>query len=592
MNFARAATAEVAPIAGDQFDKWVAQLRELHSRVPQDAPACQREVAELLSGLSSPHVDVAFVGSQKAGKSTLINGAMKRTILAVDDLPETGTVCRITAGLRDEAMVIDDSDGSVAERIPCEASAIRRFTALQPGDARRDDSEIPRHVHLTLCNVPIPPHVSWLDTPGTNDTAGMTERSREAASAADVLFFVSSSQQFLCENEATYLSDLVARNGPASVILVINAFLREPHPRAWERFRTEMLGRFLNKLDEWSPEMGFTEAAPLAALPICAEALALGDGELLGGRELLRALLGIRSPDHPRVRRTRIHRAAVELHRLAQQADGWRAALESQVTENDRRNATEAQLASSRRTAFLRQAEGLVAELVSTSSEAIRQAGNSVRQSVTAAWSDVTVAATSDYDRKLMTKIGSSVWGCVERFIQRVRDCAREQNQCQPAETLGTSVYQRILTHRFNVTGGRDISKVGEGSGLAGGAAAAAAAVVAAIATGGLSFGVVPMAGIAAAAYIREKAQSKAAGEARDSIRRSIDAETNQAVSAALNARDAVLRLVADACPPESVPEGASHSQRARLGELTKLVADTRALAQWGLQLAGARVSR
>src|SRR6185503_140876 len=86
--------------------------------------------------LDQEQITVNFGGVFKAGKSTMINAALGRSILPVDDVPETGAVCCLLPGTEDHAVVVE---GAIRRPIQCTTEAIRsQITLLSEQGERRD----------------------------------------------------------------------------------------------------------------------------------------------------------------------------------------------------------------------------------------------------------------------------------------------------------------------------------------------------------------------------------------------------------------------------------------------------------------------
>lgn len=633
MTETKAPPRSIVPIPNAEFDGWLTRLRRLHERLPaggasdldptreqisqrakevwarngnrrgteeqdwlqaeaelrREAPGTPwRQVVPAIDALLHERgVTVVFGGHQKAGKSTLVNGAMRRPILSVDELPETGVICRVCTGDKDEAVVVKDRAGKSRETIACSPEALRAVTALQPGTVRKRGDQLAERVDLTLRGVSIPAGVHWLDAPGMDDTADMTARARQAAEIADVLIFVSPSRQFLSDSESTFLAEHITRNGPASVVLAINAYLEKLTAEQWARFNNHMMGAFRNRLTDRAADIGFTNQAPLFYYPVAANALAAGDGAQFGGPDFMNMLLEIRSPDHPRVRRTRLWRAAVRLQQLAQQLEARRQSLQAKVEKDERDTKTGATVAAGRTERFGRQVRDLVGELVAGVSQEVRQAGTSVRSRVKDDWDTLTVAATIDYDKALKKKSAAAVDTGMNTFLERLGAFIAEHEQNPLPDPAREKIREMLKGPTFNVLGGKDIEGMGAGAELAGAAAAGGASLVLGIFTFGIGTALAAGAGAIAAKVAREKARAAAATEAKSSIRSSIDGQVNEAATQITSKRDAIIKLVLEACSRTASAALPDASQLAAIRELQALSGEADALARMGRQLAG-----
>lgn len=624
----------VAPVPEGVYEAWLRRLRRLHKQLPEESPSGQQPTREQIAQrakeiwirngrrqgtqdqdwrdaetelrrevvgslwrqvvpaieaiLHHREITIAFGGHQKAGKSTLVNGAMRRTILAVNDLPETGTLCRVTVGEKDEAVVVRDRAGKSKERIPCTTEALRDVTALQPGTVRKRGDQLAVRVELILRGVSVPPGVYWIDSPGLDDKADMTARAREAADMADVLVFVSSSRQFLSDSETAYLTEHIARHGPASVVMAINAWIEKPTKELWAKFLSYNMEHHRNRLAERASDMGFTAHAPLLAYPLVGRTLAKGDGALFGGTAFMNMLLEVRSVEHPRVRRTRLYRASERLRQLAEQLEVRRQALHEKVKQEERAAQSAAKIAEQRRKRFRRQVGELVGELVTKVAQQVRQAGASVRESVTDDWSTLTAGATLGYDHSLSDKASAAAEEGMKAFLLRLRDIISENKQKRLQDKVRDEIWEMISSPNFNVIGGADIAKVGEGAEIAGAAAAGVGSLWLGIVTFGIGTAVAAGAGAIAARIAREMSQAEAAATVKNAIRSSIDAQASNAASIITGNREAILKLVLEECVRPLAISGPNSSQHAAIRELEMLGAEAHALAQAARQLAGA----
>ena len=82
------------------IDEIVALGARLHER----APELGQRIRGIARTLDQEQITVNFGGVFKAGKSTMINAALGRGILPVDDVPETGAVCCLLPGTEDDAI--------------------------------------------------------------------------------------------------------------------------------------------------------------------------------------------------------------------------------------------------------------------------------------------------------------------------------------------------------------------------------------------------------------------------------------------------------------------------------------------------------
>ena len=184
--------------------------------------------------LGADRATVTFGGHFSSGKSTVINALIGRPLLPTSDYPETGVPCTVTVGKADHAMVVR-CDGT--EVLGVHADAIAHVVSLIDGaGSYRDGLGAVSRVDITLGSGLLPAGVSFIDSPGINDTATMTERAAATAADADVIMWVVNSRQALSETEQAFLDEHAATG---CVILVVNAFLTEDTSERWSWFLRE-----------------------------------------------------------------------------------------------------------------------------------------------------------------------------------------------------------------------------------------------------------------------------------------------------------------------------------------------------------------
>jgi len=289
------------------IDKLVALSAQLQERTPE----LGQRIRAIARTLEQQQITVNFGGVFKAGKSTMINAALGRDILPVDDVPETGAVCCLLPGTEDVAIVVE---GATRRPIPCTTEAIRsQITLLSELGERRDEVAAIDRVEITLRECIIPPEACWVDSPGYNDTAEMDERTRRSAGYCDLLVWVLTSRQLLSQVEMTFLAEHVRNSGPASVVFVLNGFLRRDSVEEWEQFLTRSAPQLLDKVEHFAPDMGFPPEAPAQIIPVAGRAMCKHGPDTFGGSDLRHFLLAVDSRFHPRVMRTRLWRAGAEL---------------------------------------------------------------------------------------------------------------------------------------------------------------------------------------------------------------------------------------------------------------------------------------
>jgi hypothetical protein len=292
------------------------EIGALGAQLHERAPELGQRIRGIGRTLDQEQITVNFGGVFKAGKSTMINAALGRDILPVDDVPETGAVCCLLPGAEDGAVVVE---GAIRRSIPCTTEAIRsQITLLSERGERRDEVAAIDRAEITLTDCIIPRDACWVDSPGYNDTAEMDERTRRSAGYCDLLVWVLTSRQLLSQVEMTFLTDHVRHSGPASVVFVLNGFLRRDTAEEWQQFLTRSAPQLLEKVSHFAPDMGFPPEAPAQIIPVAGRAMCKHGQDTFGGTDLLRFLLGVDSRFHARVMRTRLRRAGAELKACVQ----------------------------------------------------------------------------------------------------------------------------------------------------------------------------------------------------------------------------------------------------------------------------------
>lgn len=325
-------------LASDQFNRFVQSLQELSDNFISLDRESHNVIEGILCDLRSAKVIVTFGGHFKSGKSSIVNAALGRSILPVDDFPETGAICILRSGERDAAEVYSRRGRRC---IDCNTAAIQQETSLisQAGERRTEVQEVER-VEITLNPCTIPQHAWWIDSPGINDTSAMTERAQQASRLADVLVWVLSSKQLMSEPEVEFLASYVTERGPAAVVFMINAFLPEDAELAWQSFQAQRLPRHVNKIRDQATRMGFAKETMPDVIAVSARAVGTTGGRrfgnAFGGLELDSLLASLASPEHGRVQRARVYQAALELQKLATQIEASKVAKERQVLEERR----------------------------------------------------------------------------------------------------------------------------------------------------------------------------------------------------------------------------------------------------------------
>lgn len=582
------ATTTLARIPARELQSWLGRLAALRQNLTGPGrPDWRPDLDGLEQRLAHPVVTVTFGGWQKSGKSSLVNAAIKRHVLSVDDLPETGTICRITAGNKDAAVAHKNGRTYPVE---CNPRALRFVTALKGGSApRRRGVDLVDYIDLVLNGTSIPKNACWIDPPGADDNADMTVRAREAADSADVLVFVNSSRHPLSDSETAFLTEHVRQHGPASVVLAVNAFLAQDNPESWANFNSRTLPYYQGRLGERAQDIGFTSEAPLRIYPVSARALASGDGALFGGPAFMSMLLEINSPEHPRVQRTRVYRASQKILQLAEKVRQFRDQLIPQIHARERQAKEAHEQAQRNGDRFCRKVDEHARWLVSTLTQDMRSIGSAVSDTVTATQNDVSVAATCRYDEDWNERVSRSFVSSLKTLFDKISLSIQECQQSLLSSSAKERLHDLVKPPPISIVGGRnDLADVGKKAALLAGGAVATGSVIFGLLTFGIGGVLTAGAAGVAAAAAHDKAIQSAADEARNAIRADIDRKTNDAANDVSGLRDAVARLLIDACfqrPQEFGHDTAGHTEAMALMALT---VEAKELALLARKMAGA----
>ena len=111
----------------------------------------------------------------------------------------------------------------------------------------------------------------------------MDERTRRSAAYADVLVWVLTSRQLLSQVEMEFLSNHLREAGPASVVFVLNGFLRRDTREEWDQFVAKNAPQLIDKVNHFGTDMGFSEQAPPVILPVAGRAMCKAGQNSFGG---------------------------------------------------------------------------------------------------------------------------------------------------------------------------------------------------------------------------------------------------------------------------------------------------------------------
>jgi hypothetical protein len=351
----------------------LAFLRELISDRALNETTRQ-SIREIVAVIEGPELKLVFGGHFKAGKSSTLNAVIGRLLLPAGRLPETGALCAIRTG-PEESAVVHRSGQAVA--VECSTEMIRSVCSIidRESGRARDLSEID-WIELTLQKVCIPKSVVWIDSPGITDDHAMDVCARRAAAEADVLVWLLWTKHPLAEPETVFLQRHLNESGAGSVVFLLNCFLAEDRRDTWQEYASRDVPRIWRKLEEVIGPLGFSEAAPLVMLPISARAIREVDQNEFGGPDLRELLGQFDSPCHPRVQKTRWHRASMALHQLAHDHERQLFDIQKQNSRLEAELRQAGKNARGAKVALSKVVRGHLLEFLSRWSQAAREAGN------------------------------------------------------------------------------------------------------------------------------------------------------------------------------------------------------------------------
>ncbi len=305
---------QAAALTNEEVSAWLSNAQKMLAGCAALEPDAARKLEVLIALLKSEEATVAFGGHFKSGKSTLLNALLGRPILPTSGLPETGAMCIMRSGPQDTAHL---SDATGRRELECTTEAIRNEISLTSSNgSRRTQTHDVERLELVLSQTPIGPRARWIDSPGINDTEEMTECAQRAAAEADVLLWVLNTRQFLSIAEVDFLSERIARCGPQSVALIVNAFLMSEDGDEWEEFLNEQMPVHGEKLRERAPDIGFEPDMLPSVTVVAGKALGLQPrewDERFGGKAVATLMDSLASAEQATVQRARWSRVVTEL---------------------------------------------------------------------------------------------------------------------------------------------------------------------------------------------------------------------------------------------------------------------------------------
>lgn len=436
-------TQRVAPGPGILEGVSAHQINLLVSQIAELDPSLTLRVRQILEILHQPEVRVTFSGHFSAGKSTILNAALGRDLLPVDDYPETGAICFIRPG--DDDYVTVHRTGTT-QVIPCTTDAIRQEASLiaENGEMRSAVTDI-RYLTMSLAGTQLPPQACWIDAPGINDTEVMGDRALAAAQTGDILAWVISTRQPLSEVEVSFLAEYVRVRGAAGLVFIVNAFLKDGPPEAiareWEDFSGRRRQFYLNKIRDQAPAMGLNPDA-LPPVIVVAGRAAAQDGSGAYGLSALRQLVGsLDAPTAPLVAVARLQRVEHELRTLAdgllKQYESEQAQLLAQNQQGERSRAETRRLVAQ----FQRETQDLVPTHLQAWEVTTRQTVAMVVNQITPA----TLKRDDTYSIQITAALQYGATASTEALLQGLANLAATYAQGPLVAAQADEVRRRLL---------------------------------------------------------------------------------------------------------------------------------------------------
>lgn len=440
----RGSKSKAALVLPGQLEPWIASLQTATEFVEENET--RRRLGSLVRVLRRERVSITFGGHFNSGKSSVINAALGRSLLPMDDLPETGVMCVLRAGENDQA---EARHGDRKWTIECTTEGIRSEVSLTSasGERRAQVMEVER-LDVMLKDVAIPALANWIDSPGIDDVPEMNARALLATKYADVLVWVLTSRQGLSEAEMEFLADHIARRGPHSVVFLLNVFLPE-HELTWKAFLRDKLPRFLNKLRHHATELGFTDQAPPEMIPLDALKLRKSKTNGYGRAELNRLLLSLDSSQSPRVVSARRYHAQRELAAIGD----W---LHQKLNAEEDRLAAERlaivqrtkEEAERQRPAFLAVVEQSVSHFIVTSAKKATNCGAAMLTAMDAG----PLRRDDSYSKHLGEAIKHVVGECLDDLLRAIDTAAAQHKQMPLDQKSKTKLRQMLHLPAVTVT--------------------------------------------------------------------------------------------------------------------------------------------
>jgi tRNA U34 5-carboxymethylaminomethyl modifying GTPase MnmE/TrmE len=515
------------------------------------ADRVQQQLADDAARLRVGSLRVVFGGHFSCGKSSMINMLLSRPLLPASNYPETGVPCALTSGSSDSIYAVA---GQRKRHVPFSTAAIAAAVSLigDDGDYRAVVRDVTR-LDVTLAASPIGPGIVWVDSPGINDSAGMTSRAVDVANEADVLIWVVNSRQPVSEVEQAVLRDHIDARGPASAVFIVNAFLDDDTVACWERFLADQAPAHQARIEQLiktgavAKHVIFASARAAAAEP---------DG--FGGPEARAMLAEMTGPGYWRASATRSYQVKATLARLGKDLDSQARKEERRLAAQRREQETAARAVAHRHQAFLTAVTSQVRQVLAQQRDTADAAVRAVADTVNA------TARTGDFYGQALT---TGLQAVADAITQEMAAAVAAQASRHGQAALSAAAKQELaaLLAPETITISSEMPP-GIGKSLAVGAGAGFAAGT-----------VVPVLGHAVGLISGAVIGGWRAKAVQDQRVSALRAEVSQAGSAAITAMcgsaDRIIALVKRSCPRPADPPGPDRAKLISLQEARKHLA-------------------
>ncbi|MCH5583536.1 dynamin family protein [Shimazuella sp. AN120528] len=191
---------------------WINRLALLMQTIPtENNQEFQHKCIDFMQKLNHGELAVAFCGHFSAGKSSLMNHLFGMSLLPTSPIPTSANVVKVKHGPNKIQMRY--FNGTTQEVIGTYTD--EAFQALCQDGQRATEVVIER------MDVPLPPHVAIVDTPGVDSTDEAHRLATEAnLHVSDVIFYMMDYNHVQAEGNLQFVKDLTDRG--KQVYLIIN----------------------------------------------------------------------------------------------------------------------------------------------------------------------------------------------------------------------------------------------------------------------------------------------------------------------------------------------------------------------------------